>query len=310
MDKSMKSRTRFAPSTTGPAHPGTMLSALLCWMDARSRGAEIWLRLENLDPDRCRPDFVSQMVDDLAWLGLSWDRVIIQSDQRTDHENAMDQLAAKGLLYPCACSRKQLRDNGRAAPDGGYAYENTCRNRPLPAGGWRDCGETIRVKLPDEPVSFMDESGLDLSQSPSRELGDPVVRRRDGAFAYHLACVVDDQQGGMTRIIRGRDLAVSAATQMQIQRMLGYPTPEYRHHFLLLESHGGKMAKFHGAVGAAELRRVYRPEELCGLLMAWADVKESTEPCRPDELVGVFDWSRVRKSDMMLAWDGVSLTTG
>jgi len=300
---------RFAPSTTGPAHPGTMLSAILCWLDARSRGAEIWLRLENLDPDRSRPELVSQMIDDLSWLGLNWDHVVIQSDQRADHEAALDLLAEKDLLYPCSCSRKQLRESGRAAPDGGYAYDNTCRHVRLPAGGWRTCRESIRVKLPDEEIHYVDESGLDLSQNPSRAMGDPVVRRRDGAFAYHLACVVDDQAGGMTRIIRGRDLATSAATQMLIQKILGYPAPAYRHHFLMLESHGGKMAKFHGAVGSAELRNVYRPDVLCGLLMAWAGVIDVAESCRPADLIKVFDWSRVRKSDMMLTWDGISLKT-
>jgi len=303
----MKARMRFAPSTTGPAHPGTVLSALLCWLDARSRGSEIWLRLENLDPDRSRPDFVTQMIDDLEWMGLNWDRVLIQSDLRADHEAAMDRLEAKGLLYPCSCSRKQLRESGRSAPDGGYAYDNTCRHVHLPAGGWRSCKEAIRVKLPDEHIQLVDESGLDLSQNPSHAMGDPVVRRRDGAFAYHLACVVDDQTGGITRIVRGRDLAASAATQLLLQKLMDYPAPGYRHHFLLLESHGGKMAKFHGAVGMAELRKVYRAEVLCGILMAWAGVMDVVESCRPADLIGVFDWSRVRKSDMMLVWDGVSL---
>lgn len=303
-------RTRFAPSTTGPAHPGTMLSALLCWLDARSRGAEIWLRLEDLDPDRCRPGFVQRMIDDLGWLGLTWDRVVVQSDRRVDHEAVMDRLEALGCLYPCSCSRRRLRENGRPAPDGGHAYDNRCRTHPLPPGGWRKCADAIRVKLPDEHVHVVDEAGLDLSQRPTHAMGDPVVRRRDGAFAYHLACVVDDHESGMNRIIRGRDLATSAATQILLHRLLGYAEPVYRHHFLLLESHGGKMAKFHGAVGASELRRFYDPEMLCGLLMSWSGVLEKPEPCRPADLSASFDWSRVRNSDLMVSWNGNHLTAG
>lgn len=284
-----------------------MLSALLCWLDARSRGGEVWLRLEDLDPDRSRAELGEDMMRDLEWIGLDWDRVTRQSEHQARHETALDALEKDGLLYPCTCSRSRIKSLARTAPDGGFAYDNACRERKLPPGGWRACAEPLRARLPDRRVHLVDEAGRDLSQHPAMEMGDPVVRRRDGACAYHLACVVDDHDGGMTRLIRGHDLAASAATQILLQNLLGYPTPAYRHHFLFLERRKAKMAKLHGAVGAIELRRVYEPDQLCGLLLHWAGVIDAPYPCRPADLVGVFDWSRVRKEDMIVEWDGRSL---
>jgi glutamyl/glutaminyl-tRNA synthetase len=284
-----------------------LLSGLLCWLDARARGAEVWLRLEDLDPDRCRPDLVDALRRDLAWLGLEWDAVVVQSDRTARHEAALDRLATAGWLYPCSCSRSRLRALGRPAPDGGFAYDNRCRERALPPGGWRACTDPLRVRLPDEAVALHDEAGLDLSQHPARDLGDPVVRRRDGAVAYHLASVVDDAEGGMTRLIRGRDLAASAATQFQLRRRLGYAEPVLRHHFLLLEPRGEKLAKFHGAVGAEALRGVYPSERLVGLLAQWAGLRAEPTPCRPADLVDDFSWERVRADDLAVRWTGMEL---
>jgi glutamyl/glutaminyl-tRNA synthetase len=296
--------TRFAPSTTGPAHPGTLLSALLCWLDARSRGAAVHLRLEDLDPDRCRPEFALAMRRDLEWFGLDWDGVLTQTDRRAAHEAALDRLAAQGRLYPCDCSRARLKALGRPAPDGGFAYDNHCRERALPVDGWRSVDQPLRLRLPDERVSFVDELGLRIDQHPARDMGDPVVRRRDGAIAYHLASVVDDAAGGFTRLIRGRDLAPSAPTQRLIYRLLDFPVPTYRHHFLLLEPRGDKLAKLHGSVGADALRAAYSPEELVGTLASWAGLNPSGAPCPPSALVASFDWERVRREDLAVSWDG------
>ena len=123
---------RFAPSTTGEAHPGTLLAALLCWLDARARGAALWLRFEDLDPQRCRPEHLASMREALIWLGLDWDGETRQSDSADDHDEALDRLAAAGLLYPCACSRAQLSAETLRAPDGSVRYPGTCARRPLP----------------------------------------------------------------------------------------------------------------------------------------------------------------------------------
>ena len=295
--------SRFAPSTTGEAHPGTLLSALLVWLDARSRGGTVLLRLEDLDRGRVKTTWSDQLVEALAWLGLDWDATIVQSARTPRHELALDQLAAAGRLYPCACSRAD-RSGGRRAPDGGWAYENTCRDTPLPAGGWRavpaDCA--LRARLPDDRVELVDDGGLDLSQTPARDMGDPIVRRRDGAIAYQLAVVVDDADSAITDVVRGHDIAPSTATQVLLQRMLGLPTPRYRHHFLLLEPHGDKLAKLHGSIPFGELRARYNGAELCGLLAAAANLGNG-KPCAPRELVGSFDWARVPRVDRVARWD-------
>lgn len=299
--------TRFAPSTTGEAHPGTLMSALLCWLDARSRGDRIILRHENLDPDRCKPSLLDRMQADLAWFGLDWDAVLVQSDLRAQHDSALDALAAAGVLYPCRCTRSERRSGGRPAPDGGIAYENTCRGRPLPPGGWRATSEPLRVHVPDQRIELVDEGGAELSQNPARDMGDPIVMRRDRALAYHLAVVVDDARSGIDRVIRGRDIAPSTATHIALQRLLGLPTPMYRHHFLFLEPHGEKLAKLHGAASARTLAARYSADELCGLLAWAAGLMDAPAPCRPRDLVPSFSWARVVTQDRVLVWQDGAL---
>lgn len=300
---------RFAPSTTGRAHPGTLLAALLCWLDIRSRGGTVHLRLEDLDPERCTPALAAGLQDDLAWLGLDWDGVYSQSERLPLYERALDQLAARGRLYPSPTSRSELQRLGRRGPDGGWAYDNGDRVRALPPSGWRACREPLRVRLDDGVVAVHDEAGDDLSQNPAAELGDPVVRRRDGAFSYQLVCVVDDAAMGITRVVRGRDIASSTATQVAVQRLLGLPTPHYRHHLLLCESSERKLAKLHGSVAAPELRAAYRGAELCGLLAHWAGLLPEATARAPKDLLAGFAWQRVRRDDLVVAWDGQRMTT-
>jgi glutamyl/glutaminyl-tRNA synthetase len=174
----------------------------------------------------------------------------------------------------------------------------------LPPGGWRAVGSdrALRARLPDDRVELVDDGGLDLSQTPARDMGDPIVRRRVGAIAYQLAVVVDDADSAITDVVRGHDIAPSTATQILLQRMLGVPTPRYRHHFLLLESHGDKLAKLHGSIPFGELRARYGGPELCGLLAACANLGPGT-PCLPVDLVAGFDWSRVPRADRVARWD-------
>ena len=287
--------SRFAPSTTGEAHPGTLLSALLVWYDARARGGRALLRLEDLDTTRTKASYAQQLLDALAWLGLDFDETIIQSSRHAAHEAALDALAAQGRLYPCTCTRAD-RVGGRRAPDGGWAYDNTCRGTPLPPGGWRAVTDNLRARLPDERISIVDESGLDLSQVAAKEMGDPIVRRKDGVIAYQLAVVSDDRISDITHIVRGRDIAPSTATQVGLQRLLGYPTPIYRHHFLLLEPHGEKLAKLHGSIPFSQLRARYTGPELRALLLEIAGQPRDVTPA-------TFDWARVPREDVVVRWD-------
>jgi glutamyl-tRNA synthetase/glutamyl-Q tRNA(Asp) synthetase len=295
--------SRFAPSTTGEPHPGTLLSALLVWLDARSRGARAVLRLEDLDHERCRPAWADQMRSALAWLGLDWDEVVVQSGRGRAHEAVLDRLAADGRLYPCACSRAD-RVGGRRAPDGGWAYANTCRDRPLPPGGWRAVAGNLRLRLPDDRIDLIDEGGLDLSQTPAVAMGDPVVRRRDGVIAYQLVVVVDDADAGVTRIVRGRDIAPSTATQVAIQRLLGAPTPAYRHHLLLLEAAAAdKLAKLHGSLPFSQVAAGLGGDELVGRLAAGCGLIDAPRPITPRALVADFDWARVATDDRIARLD-------
>ena len=293
---------RFAPSTTGEAHPGTLLSALLVWLDARSRDGRVVLRLEDLDRTRAKPGWSEQLQGSLAWLGLDWDEVVVQSARKDAHEAALDQLAAAGRLYPCTCSRAD-RAGGRSAPDGGWAYDKTCRDVPLPLAGWRGCHDAIRARLDDDRLELVDDGGLDLSQTPAYDMGDPIVRRRDGVIAYQLVVVVDDAASHVTDVVRGRDIAPSTATQVMLQRLLGLPTPRYRHHMLLLEPAGDKLAKLHGSIPFPVLSARYRGNELCGLLAGAAGIGDGSATT-PRALVDRFDWRRVRDDDRVARWDG------
>ncbi len=300
---------RFAPTTSGPAHPGTLLAALLCWLDARTRRAHIALRLEDIDPGRCTPASAADMREALAWFDLDWDSESLQSENENSHAAALDRLAEQGRLYPCRCSRNEIARSGERAADGGWRYPGTCRPRPLPAGSWRECRDALRLRLDTGCVTPRDEGDLDLAQDPLRDMGDPVLRRRDGAVAYHLAAVADDAAQGVTRVVRGRDLAPSTAIHVVLQRMLGFPTPAYRHHLLLLEERGDKLAKLHGAVGWSKLRRHYLPGELCGILACAAGLIDEPRSTTPRELLGHFSWERVRDEDRTLRWTGTELVT-
>jgi glutamyl-tRNA synthetase/glutamyl-Q tRNA(Asp) synthetase len=281
----LETRCRFAPTTSGPAHPGTLLAGLLCWLDARSRGAHLELRLEDIDHTRCTPEAARDLRAALEWFGLDWDGESLQSERSREHESALEKLAQRGALYPCRCSRSEVKRSGTMAADGSHRYPGTCRDRGLPRAGWRGCGDALRLAA----------------------MGDPVIRRKDGAVTYHLGVVVDDAAQGVTRIVRGSDLAASTAIHVVLQRLLGFRTPVYRHHLLLLEEQGRKLAKLHGAVGWHELREHYTPERLCGFL-AWVSGLQATPAdATPRELLPDFDWKRVRGQDQVLRWTGGEL---
>ena len=301
-------RCRYAPTPSGPAHPGTLLAGLLCWLDARSTGAHLLLRLEDVDRERCTPEYADEMRAALRWLGLDWDAEVLQSNRRASHETALDHLAHRGLLYPCRCSRSDVRRAGVRAADGGWRYPGTCRERRLPEAGWRACGDPLRLRLPAGTVPVADEGGLALGCQPLRNLGDPVLRRRDGAIAYPLAVVVDDGADSITRVVRGRDLAPATAIHCVLQNALELPTPSYRHHLLLLQETGSKLAKLHGAVGWRELHAHASAERVSGLLAHAAGLLEAPEDTTPAALLAGFDWARVSGRDQVMRWESEALT--
>jgi len=296
-------RGRFAPSTTGRSHPGTLIAGLLCWLDARSAEREVLLRLEDLDVQRTKPGYVDQMRRDLEWFGLDWDVREIQSEARERHDAALEGLVAQGRIYACDCSRKQIRANGQLSPDGSYRYSGTCRDQVVSSSNWRSLDRPLRVRLDPLEIRLVDESGLDLSGNAAGLFGDPIVKRRDGVHAYHFASVVDDGNAGVDRVVRGRDLAPSTSLQVALQSVMGIPSPTYRHHLLFMERSGEKLSKLHGAVDLASLRPGLEADELCGRLAAFVGLVQPGTRCRPRELVSTFDWARVRATDLELAWD-------
>lgn len=304
---------RFAPSTTGRAHPGTLISGLLCWLDARSRGARIMLRLEDLDRERTKSGYVAEMERDLEWFGLDWDSRSLQSENGEDREFVLERLVGEGRVYVCDCSRKEIREGGRLAPDGSYRYPGTCRSKTVHPARWRDIDRSLRLCLDSAEISLIDESGLDLSGDAAELFGDPLLRRRDGAHSYHFASVLDDSKIGVDRVVRGRDLAPSTLLHVALQGEFGLKTPSYRHHCLFMERAGDKLSKSHGAVDLGRLRDRYDSSELCGLLASFVGLVPTGSICRPADLVGEFEWNRVGSLDLELVWDvgeGLRLSPG
>ena len=237
--------TRFAPSPTGHLHLGHAFSAVMGWAAARAAGGRWLLRLEDIDEGRVRPEFGESIRADLAWLGLVPDGpVMIQSGQKQRHCAALEQLKAQGLLYPCVCTRADIA-RAASAPHAGetIAYPGTCRGRagvdPSGPHAWRL--DLAATGLP------MEQRWQDLAAGPQSgradSAGDPVLARKDGAIAYHLACVLDDFAQGVTLVLRGEDLAEATPVQRLLQRLLGLPEPAYLHHKLLRDRAGRRLAK-------------------------------------------------------------------
>jgi glutamyl/glutaminyl-tRNA synthetase len=294
---------RFAPSTTGRVHPGTLIAGLLCWLDARSSRAEVVLRLEDLDRERTKPGYVDQMERDLEWFGLDWDSRSLQSHNTERYEAALEKLIGDERVYACDCSRAQIREVAGRAPDGSYRYPGTCRAKTVSLTEWREIDRPLRLRLDSREIALRDESGIDLSGDVSKLFGDPVLRRREGAYSYHFASVLDDSESAVDRVVRGRDLASSTVLQVALQQEFGLQTPSYRHHCLFMERTGDKLSKLHGAVDVEALREKYDASELCGRLASFVGLVAPGTVCRPIDLVEEFDWNRVRSEDIELSWE-------
>lgn len=264
---------RLAPTPTGRLHLGHALTFWTAWQRCRSQDGVLIFRNEDLDPDRCRPEYVAGMFEDLRWLGLDWDQGPFlggphapydQSQRMPLYRDAWQKLRDGGFIYPCRCSRKDLRDAARAPHDlGGEAiYPGTCRPASadsLEGGAWPvdpGIGEVCwRFQVPDgEVVRFTDGRLGEQSFTAGRDFGDFVVWRRDGVPAYELAVVVDDAAMGVTEVVRGADLLLSTARQKLLNQALGVAEPSYYHTPLVAGSDGQRMAKRNQSASIQELR--------------------------------------------------------
>jgi glutamyl-tRNA synthetase len=245
---------RFAPSPTGPLHLGSLRTALVAWLFARSQAARFLVRVEDLDPQRSRPEFERSQLADLAALGLDWDEAPVRQSERIEHyEAALTQLDEAGRLYPCYCTRAEIREAASAPhgelPEG--AYPGTCRRLSRSERREREAQGrpfALRVRADRERIEFEDR----LLGACAGVVDDFVVRRADGVPAYQLAVVVDDADQGIGEVVRGADLAESTPRQILLAGLLGLPRPIYAHVALVLGRDGARLAKRHGAVTLAD----------------------------------------------------------
>lgn len=306
-------RGRFAPSPSGRMHLGNAWSALLAWLAVRSRGGVMVLRLEDLDPDRCKRPLCDGVEEDLRWLGLDWDEggsaggeVYYQSQRGAYYQAALERLEQMDLLYPCFCTRGQLHaPNAPHRSDGEVIYPGTCRN--LTAGERAERAKTrrpaLRIRVPDEEISFTDLLQGEFRENLARDCGDFILRRSDGVFAYQLAVVVDDALMGVNQVVRGSDLLTSTPRQIYLQQLLGYPTPEYCHVPLLCAPDGRRLSKREADLTLAALRAAgVRPEEIVGRLACCAGLIDRPEPIQPRELIPLFDLNQLPRADIPVQW--------
>ncbi len=245
---------RFAPSPTGPLHLGSLRTALVAWLFARSRSARFLVRIEDLDPQRSRREFERAQLDDLRALGIDWDGPVVrQSERAALYDDALARLQAQDRLYECFCTRAEIRAAASAPhgelPEG--AYPGTCRHLSAAERRARiDAGRpfALRLRGDGERVEFDDE----LLGRCGAPVDDFVVRRTDGVTAYHLAVVVDDADQRVNEVVRGADLVDSTPRQILLGRLLGVPLPAYAHVPLVLSADGSRLAKRHGGSTLAE----------------------------------------------------------
>lgn len=257
--------TRFAPSPTGRLHKGHAFSALTAFAAARAAGGRFLLRIEDIDATRCRPEHEAAMLDDLAWLGLSWETPVRrQSEHLDDYAAALERLRGRGLLYRCFRTRREILEDIGRAPHGAMEAVRPGPHPPdeeaaLLAEGrpyaWRLSLDRARAELGEgwAGLDFEDRERGRVAARPE-SAGDVVLARKDVGVAYHLAVVVDDALQGVTEVIRGEDLFEATHVQRLLQALLGLPTPRYRHHRLLTGPDGRRFAKRDRSQTLGELR--------------------------------------------------------
>jgi len=241
--------TRFAPSPSGRLHLGHAYSAAIGHARAHEAGGKFRLRIEDLDQTRCKPEFVNGIYDDLRWLGLDWDEpVLVQSKRTTVYQAALDNLRSQGLAYACFCTRADIALS-LTAPHGDAAatYPGTCRGLPddperratMPHSWRLDSAKAL--ELAGRP-SWVEDDGQRFTSSIA-DFDDAILARKDAPASYHLSCVVDDAESGVTMVVRGADLRPSTPIQRLLQQLLGLPEPSYLHHPLVVHQDGRRLAK-------------------------------------------------------------------
>ena len=295
---------RFAPTPSGRLHLGNILCAMLAYLSARSKGGRFLLRIEDVDIPRCPRRLAQQCIDDLSWLGFTWDEApLYQSDRGDVYAAALDRLAEGGHTYPCFCTRAQLMS--LAAPNLGdtqVIYQRTCAHlSPEEAAEKaKTRAPAIRLRVPDEDVSFTDGLFGPQTENLERDCGDFILRRSDGLYGYQLAVVVDDAMSGVTEVVRGRDILSATPRQLYLQRLLGADAPAYVHIPLLVDAQGRRLAKRDKDLDLTALAQRFTPADILGMLAYSAGLLDEVRPVTLEGLIPLFDWRNVKKDDLRL----------
>jgi len=296
-------RGRFAPSPTGEMHLGNAWTALLAWLHTRNQGGQMVLRIEDLDPDRSRQDYVKQLLADMHWLGLDWDEgpdmggqygPYCQSQRCAFYEDALNKLQTADLVYPCYCTRSELHAVTLAPHLGEneFIYPGTCRKLSIKQQAEKQKQSrraAVRLTVPNEKIGFCDGLQGEYQQTVGCSCGDFVIRRSDGVYAYQLAVVVDDGHMAINQVLRGDDLLMSTPRQLLLYRLLGLPAPAFTHVPLLYGIDGSRLSKRHGSLSLASLRsRGISAEVITGYLAWKAGQIDRWEPLQARELISQF----------------------
>lgn len=290
---------RFAPTPSGRMHLGNVFSALMAWASVRSQNGSLILRIEDLDIRAHNPQYTSLLLDDLQWLGLTWDRgPFFQSKRSELYQDALLKLKQQKLLYPCFCSRADLHAaQAPHASDGTYVYAGTCRN--LSQSERKELSShkipATRIHVPNKIYAFEDKVYGQTSQNLSKLCGDFIVQRADEVFAYQLAVVVDDADMGVTEVVRGSDLLSSTPRQLYLQDVLGFSHPIYAHLPLLVAPDGRRLSKRNHDLDLGVLRDQGKtPEEILGFLAYCIGLAEKEEPLSAAQVANRFSWDVLR----------------
>ncbi len=282
---------RFAPSPSGRMHLGNVFSALIAWLSVRSRNGKMLLRIEDLDPDRSKQIYIDALRRDLERLGLDWDEEMpLQSSRSEIYKSYFDTLP----VYPCYCSRNEL--HSASAPhgtDGNLLYAGTCRGLTEEERAAKSRKPSWRVEVPDRDITFTDGVYGTVRQNLRDTCGDFILRRADGVYAYQLAVVCDDALGGVTQVVRGRDLLDSTPRQIWLYETMGFSVPEFCHVPLLVAPDGRRLSKREADLDLEHLWHSYTSEQIIGLIAYSCGLIPTWESMTPKELIPYFAWDRI-----------------
>lgn len=304
-------RGRFAPSPSGRMHLGNLWAALMSWLWAKSKGGKWVLRIEDLDPQRSRREWMEWIESDLLWLGLQWDEggmegigeygPYLQSQRHDIYEKVLQSIGTTGNVYSCFCTRAEIK--ATQAPhqsDGRIVYSGRCRptlpnHTPLPADA------NLRLYVPDAEIAIDDDICGHHCFNLALECGDFILRRKDGAWAYQLAVVADDADMHITEVVRGNDLLLSAAQQQYLYTLLGLEPPRFIHLPLLCNASGQRLSKRDSSLSCDHLRALHSPAEIIGKLATLAGINPSGLPLTPRDLLAMTSGEGLEQIKMYLS---------